>query len=225
MRYLIILAFILFFSCDAENTSRKKIASMERADQNQKYQVGMACMQYISGHGEDLAYAKTLVKKLIEIGFFAEAIYAVELLLEKFHADPELFYLRGVAYRNQHQYDLALTDLNYALKLQPKNNTFSAGLRNTKEELVTWNEIQSLNETLTTSPDSFDILFQRAEKFLAIRQYDAVLYDLGAISKMRTAADSIYFSQKVSDLYKDRQRPVEKLSEMLEYFRALKAGK
>ncbi|MEX2232926.1 MAG: tetratricopeptide repeat protein [Cyclobacteriaceae bacterium] len=225
MRHLPVLIVIFFFSCDAENTSRKKIASLQNADQNQKYQVGMACMQYISRYGEDLAYSKTLVKKLIEIGFFAEAIYAVELLLEKFPGDPELFYLRGTAYRNQHQYDFALKDLNHALKLQPANNTFSTGLRSAQEELVTWNEIQSLNETLTTSADSFDVLFQRAEKFLAIRQYDAVLFDLGAISKMRTTADSIYFNQKVSELYKDTQRPVEKLSEMLEYFRGLKGTK
>lgn len=224
MRHLLILIFALLLSCDAENTSRKEIASLYNADQSQKYQVGMACMQYISKHGEDLTYSKTVVKKLLEIGFFSEAIYAVELLLKKFPADPELFYLRGTAYRNQLQYSFALKDLHHALRLQPANNTFSSSLRSAQEELVTWNEIQSLNETLTTA-DSFDVLFQRAEKFLVIRQYDAVLYDLGSISKMRTPADSIYFNLKVSELYTDAQRPVEKLSEMLEYFRNLKGKK
>lgn len=226
MRHLIALFLVLLsFGCSPEEKSRKKLGSLQKADQDQKYEVGMACMQYISQYGNDLAYSRTLVDKLLEMGFFSEAIYAVELLEKKFPADPELVYLRGRAYRNQHQYDLALQDLHYALKLQPRDNSFSVEAQSTKEEQLRWNEIQSLNEMLAHSADSFDILFRRAEMFFVIREYDAVLYDLGSISKMRSSADSIYFSQKVSDLYKDNQRPVEKLSEMLAYFRALEGKK
>jgi hypothetical protein len=52
-----------------------------------------------------------------------------------------------------------------------------------------------------------------------MREYDAVLYDLGSLSKMRSPEDSLYYAEKITALYKSNRRPVEMLAEMLEYFR------
>ena len=222
MRILILMFLVFFFSgCDPENKNRKKIESLQKDEQVRKYEVGIACMEYISRYGDDLAYSKSLVSKLLDLGFSAEALNAVELLQEKFSDDPELFYLRGLAYRNQHWYGHALKNFEFALKSQPQNNNFITALRSTSEDQARWNEILTLNETLATASDSFEILLQRGEIFFAMRQYDAALYDLGAISRMGTVADSVYFTQMVSTIYKDSQAPVKRLSEMLVYFRAL----
>jgi tetratricopeptide (TPR) repeat protein len=213
---------LLSSGCNPEKQSRKKIESLERERPDAKYEIGLASMQYICKDGEDAAYSKSLVQKLLDMGFFAEAIYAAELLLEKYPADPELFFLRGRAYQNQHQYGHAFKDLDHARTLSPGNTSFSSALASAKQEEVIWRAIQSLNAELTSAPDSFNILFERAEKFYQIRQYDAVLYDLGAISKMRAPEDSIYFTREVAALHKENRRPVERLSEMLKYFRQLK---
>jgi tetratricopeptide (TPR) repeat protein len=214
---------LLFFSaCDPEKQSKKQIASLERAGPQAKYVIGLACMEYIRQHGLDSPYSKTLINKLLEHGFFAEAAYAAELLLVKFPMDAELFFLRGSAYRNQLQFGLALNDFQKALKLQPGTASFSAALSSTREEQAAWSEIESMNLSLSASPHSFDILLARADKFYSIRQYDAALYDLGSISKMGAPEDSVYFIRQVAALHKENRRPVETLSEMLEYFRRLR---
>jgi tetratricopeptide (TPR) repeat protein len=219
-RSLMLLFFITLFlsGCDAEKKSRKEIEVLQSG--GNKYEVGIACMRYISHQGEDLVYSRTLVKKLLDIRFYAEAINAVDLLLTRFPSDAELFFLRGVGYRSQHQYALAFQNLVHALELQPDNSAFKAELARTRELEKHWNEIQSLNESLEGQVDSFNILLKRAEKFFELQLYDAVVYDLGAISKMGAAADSLYFTQKVTAMYKESDgRPVEKLSEILDYFR------
>jgi tetratricopeptide (TPR) repeat protein len=213
MRSLIIFSLILFLcGCDPEKKSRAKIESLEQAGENQRYALGIACMQYISQNGKDLAYSKTLIKKLFRAGFFPEAIYAAELLLRKFPHDAELFYLRGIAYRRQHQYGLAMEDLQYAVQLSPANSEFSQETMSLKREHDLWKEIELLNESLPGTSDSFSILLNRAEKLFDIQQYDAVLYDLGALSKMRSPEDSIYYTERVTALYKDNRRPVDRLS-------------
>ena len=88
---------------------------------------------------------------------------------------------------------------------------------------IVWNEIDSLNQSLTNATDTTDILLDRAELFFSIRQYDAVLYDLGAVSKMGSANDSLYFTSTVSSLYQGGGRQsVEILTDMMEHFRTMK---
>ncbi len=91
------------------------------------------------------------------------------------------------------------------------------------EEKV-WNEIQAINQSLTNTTDSFSILLHRAETFFSINQYDAVLYDLGSLSKMGSTNDSLYFTQSVSSLYQGGGRKsVEILTDMLGYYRTAKS--
>ena len=224
IRFAVCLTFsaaVFFSGCNPEKKSRKRIESLQTSAQTQKYEIGIACMQYILKHGTDPDYAKSLVKTLLELEFYSEAIYGVESLLEKYPDDAELFYLRSMARRKQHQYDGSLDDIRRARELQPQNATLPREAEQTREEMHLWSEIQSLNHALTNSTDSFNVLLQRARHFFTLREYDAVLYDLGSVSKMRAPKDSIYYAQKVSSLYKDSGRPVETLSEMLEYFRGL----
>ncbi|MEX1239995.1 MAG: hypothetical protein WEB30_09760 [Cyclobacteriaceae bacterium] len=219
MRSLITLFLILFvFGCNPEKKSRSKIEALEHVGESQKYALGVACMEYISQHGNNLPWSKILVRKLIAAGFYPEAIYGVELLLKKFPGEPELLLLRSTAYRNLHQYGLAMEDLQHGLKLQPGNDNLSQEVTALNNEHELWKEIERLNQSLRGSPDSFPILLNRAEDFFKMRQYDAVLYDLGSLSKMRSPEDSIYYTEKVIALYKDNRRPVDMLAEMLEYF-------
>ncbi|HZI24983.1 MAG TPA: hypothetical protein VFD46_07900 [Chryseolinea sp.] len=215
MRKVLFLVVILYLcGCDPVQQSRRKLEALK---QSEKYETGIACMQYISKYGDDLAYSKTLINKLFSIGFFDQAIYAAEILLKKFPEDAELFYLRGVGYRKQHQYSLATLDLNKAVDLQPQNKTYLSELKSVKDERGVWDEIETLNKSLVNSTDSFSVLLNRAEKFFNIQQYDAALYDLGSISTMRTVQDSVYFTEKVADLYTS-EKSVEILSAMLKYF-------
>lgn len=221
MRYLITFVLLSLLSgCNPEKKSRSKIESLQKAGQNEKYAVGMACMEYISRYGDDLPYARSLVKKLLEIGFSAEALYAADLLLQKFPGDAELLYLRGLGYQGQHQYSRAMQDVEKALTLQPQNGNYSAAASKLQDELRLWNEIQALNRSLPTASDSFGILFTRAERYFAMQEYDAALFDLGTISKMRSPEDSVYFTQQVAALYQQSRGPVKILSEMVDYFRA-----
>ena len=159
---------------------------------------------------------------LIDMGFNAEAVLAVEYLLKEHPVEAELFHLRGIAHRRQHQYELAVRDGERACRLQPENTDFSVELRASQHEFQVWKEIDMLNNSLAQKSDSFEILLNRAEKFYAIQAYDAALYDLGAISKMRSSADSIYYTEKVASIYKKAGRPVETLQQMLEYFSGLR---
>ena len=69
-------------------------------------------------------------------------------------------------------------------------------------------------------------ILNRSEKFFAIRKYDAVLYDLGSLSKMGSRADSIYYSQSVSAIYQGGgEKAVGTLSDLIEYFRKAEPGK
>lgn len=220
MRPLIMLFLILFlFGCNPERKSRSRIEALEEVGESQKYALGVACMEYISQHGNDLPWSKALVRKLIAAGFYPEAIYAAELLLKKFPDEPELLLLRSTSYRHQHQYGLAREDLQRALGLQPGNRSLSQEATALNKEHELWKEIESLSESLPGSADSFSILLDRAERFFQMREYDAVLYDLGSLSKMRSPEDSLYYAEKITALYKSNRRPVEMLAEMLEYFR------
>lgn len=224
MKYLIIaLVALLLNGCNSEKKARRHLASLQNSAKADKYEIGIACMQYISQQGSDIEYSKTLVRKLLATGFFAEAVYAVEMLQQKFPQDPELFYLRGLGYRNQHQYALAMDNFDQALKIQPENTIFSDEVRSMTEEQTVWKEIQTLNESLSNTADSLDILLTRAERFFSIREYDAVLFDLGTVSKMGSAEDSLYFTGTVASLnQKGIRNSVEVLSDMLRYYGAKK---
>jgi tetratricopeptide (TPR) repeat protein len=217
-RVAALLIAILFAGCNPEKKAMSRIESLQQAPRDTRYEIGMTCMQYILKDGSDLAFSKVMAKKLLDVGFYPETASAVRSLMEKYPDDAELFYLRGVAYRRLHQYDLALENGIRASGLQPDNKTFSAELAATRAELKAWNEIQSLNEALPNSSDSFNLLLSRAVKFYSIQSYDAVIYDLGTLSKMGSKADSIYYNQQVKSIYKDAS-PIKVLEETLDHFR------
>lgn len=216
MPLLLIVVFLC--GCNPEKKSQKQIESLQA--RGNKYEAGIACMRYISRHGNDLGYSRTLVKKLLDMGFYAEGVHAADLLLKKFPADAELFLLQGLGYRGLHQYEMALQSMRHALELAPRNNRFIDEVAATRELQTHWKEVQSLNQSLTPGADSFNILLNRAEKFFRLQQYDAVVYDLGAISKMGSREDSLYFNERITAMYKDRDtQPLKTLGELLEYFR------
>lgn len=216
---------LLLLSCHAEKKKIQHLESLQHSDQAERYKLGLAYMQYILQHEDDIAYKKSLVRKLLENGFYEEALYAASTLLEKFPKDPELYYLRGLGYRNQHQYEMAMHDFNDALKMQPQNKLFSEEVRSTREEQNIWNEIKAISASLTHTTDSAEILLNRAQKLFSIRQYDAVLYDLGSVSKMGSAADSIFFTRNVSSLYQEGgKKSVEILANMLKYYQAARTS-
>lgn len=219
---LVIIMSVFVAGCNPERKSRKKIESLQASLQPQKYEIGIACMRYILKHGGDRSYAKSLVKTLLDLEFYSEAIYGAELLLERYAEDAELLHLRSVGYRRLHQYDLALDDIGRANELQPRNEALTRASAETLEEHRRWTEIEALNRALATPADSFPILIERAEHFFGLQEFEAVLFDLGAASKMRASKDSVYYTEKVSSLYNDSRRPVETLSEILEYFKDLK---
>jgi tetratricopeptide (TPR) repeat protein len=223
MRIVCLIILLSCFSgCSPEKKTRNNIEALQEQAGDTRYEIGVACMQYILRHGDNISYSKGLVKKLMDLGFFSEAAFAIGSLLDKYPGDPELYHMRSICYRGQHQYDFAIRDGMRATHAEPQNAVFVAGLRATEAEQKLWNEIELLNETLLHSADSFDILLQRAGKFFAIKEYDAVLYDLGSISKMRSPADSAYYANQVATLHKESKRPVEILSRMLAYFQVLK---
>ena len=222
MRLIVVLCIALALAgCNPEKKTRVRIESLQQAPRDTKYEVGMACMQYILEYGSDLPYSKTLLRKLLDYGFFSETVFAVHSLLEKYPDDAELFHLRGVAYRRLHQYELALNDGIRASRLQDNNKMFSTEVDATREELKVWEEIQILNEALEHGQDSFDILLIRAEKFYKMQVYDAVMYDLGTLSKMGSEADSIYYHKQVQSVYRDAS-PIKVLEQTLKYFRELR---
>jgi len=213
-------------SCNSETKTRKQIEQLQNSGKAEKYQLGIAYMHYISQPGYKINYSKDLVKKLLSLGFFAESINAVETLLEKSPNDPELFYLYSVGYRNLLQYDLAVENLDHALSFQPGNKLYSEPYKSLKEERKIWSEIQTLNQSLINTTDTFPILLDRAEHLFSIRQYDAVLYDLGSLSKMGSASDSTYFASSVSTLYQEGGRKsVEILTDMMSYYRKVRDRK
>ena len=225
MKYLIsILVVVLLQSCNTEMKTRKHIELLLNSQSTEKYVAGIACMEYISQPGSDIGYSKNLVKKLFALGFFTEAISAVDVLLTRYPQDPELYYMHGIAYHNLLQYGLAVENLERARKMQPENKMFSSQSLSVLKEEKVWNEIQALNHSLANTTDSFAILLCRADSFFSIRQYDAVLYDLGALSKMGSASDSLYYTNSVSSLYQGGGRKsVEILTDMMEHYRTVKA--
>lgn len=221
MKYLIaILLFLLFYSCNTEQKSRHRIELLQKSNSAEKYELGISCMRYISQQGSDFKYSKSLVKKLLAMGFFMESIYAVEMLQTNFPQDPELYYLKGLGYHNLLQYSLAVENFRRALKMQPENKVFLNATNSVSNEEIIWKEIQLLNDSRANNIDTFSLLLNRAEKLFSIRQYDAVLYDLGSISKMGSTKDSLYFTSSVSSLYEEGGRKsVEILTNMISYFR------
>ena len=225
MKYLItILVVMLLQSCNSEIKTRKHIELLLNSQSTEKYVAGIACMRYISQPGSDIEYSKNLVKKLFMLGFFAESIYAVDVLLKRFPQDPELYYLHGIGYHNLLQYGLAVENFDRARRMQPENKMFSSQSLSVLKEEQVWNEIQAMNQSLTNTTDSFAILLIRADSFFSISQYDAVLYDLGSLSKMASTSDSLYYTNSVSSLYQGGGRKsVEILTNMIEYYRTVKA--
>lgn len=227
MRFIYILLVVLvFYSCDSEKKIRKQIELMQNSPNTDKYEIGITCMRYIMLTANDFDYSKILITKLLTLDFSAESIYAVETLQEKSAEDADLYYLKGLGYRNLLQYELALDNFEHALKTEPGNKTFSDELRSLLEDKKVWDEIQKINQSITSEPDLFAMFLNRSEKFFAIRQYDAVLYDLGSLSKMGSEADSLYFSQSVSSIYQGGGvKAVEVLSDLIGYFRKVEVSK
>jgi len=221
MRILyIILTLVLFCSCNSGKKIRKQIDLMQTSPETDKYEMGIACMRYMILPSVDYEYSKFLVTKLLTLDFSAEAIYASEILIRKYPEKADLYYLNGIAYRNLLQYESAADNLSHALKIDPGNRAFSDELKSLLEEKKIWDEIIILNHSITSTTDSFNILLKRSEKFFNIRQYDAVLYDLGSLSKMGSQADSLFYSRSVSSIYQGGgKKAVDVLSDMIEYFR------
>jgi tetratricopeptide (TPR) repeat protein len=193
---------------------------MHNSPETDKYELGIACMRYMILPSVDYEYSKFLITKLLTLDFSAEAIYASEILIGKYPEKADLYYLKGIAYRNMLQYESAADNLNKALKIDPGNSSFSDELKSLLEEKKTWDEILLLNHSISSSSDSFSIFLKRSEKFFTIRQYDAVLYDIGSLSKMGSQADSLFYSRSVSSIYQGGgNKAVDVLSEMIEYFR------
>ena len=224
MKYLFtILVVLLLHSCTSEVKTRKHIDLLLKSGKTEKYVAGIACMRYISQPESDIGYSKDLIKQLLSLGFFAESINAVDVLLKRYPQDPELYYLRGLGYRSLLQYGLAVENLDRASRMQPENEMFSSQALSVLNEEKVWNEIQTMDQSLTNTSDSFSVLLNRAETFFSINQYDAVLYDLGSLSKMGSTNDSLYFTRSVSSLYQGGGRKsVEILTDMLGYYRESK---
>jgi tetratricopeptide (TPR) repeat protein len=223
MKYICtLLVVLLLHSCNAEMKTRKSIELVLKSGKTEKYVKGIACMRYISQPESDIGYSKNLIKQLLSLGFFAESINAVDWLLKRYPKDPELYYLRGLGYRNLLQYGLAVENIDRASSMQPENEMFSSQALSVLNEEKVWVEIQTMDQSLTNTRDSFSVLLNRAETFFRISQYDAVLYDLGTLSKMGSANDSLYFTESVSSLYQGGGRKsVEILTDMLGYYRTL----
>ena len=224
MKFLLtILIVLLLHSCTSEVKTRKHIDLLLKSGKTEKYVAGIACMRYISQPESDIGYSKDLIKQLLSLGFFAESINAVDVLLKRYPQDPELYYLRGLGYRSLLQYGLAVENLDRASRMQPENEMFSSQALSVLNEEKVWNEIQTMDQSLTNTSDSFSVLLNRAETFFSINQYDAVLYDLGSLSKMGSTNDSLYFTRSVSSLYQGGGRKsVEILTDMLGYYRESK---
>jgi len=225
MKYLNTIWIILILcACNSEKKLRQEIESININNRTEKYNLGIAGIRYISQYGNDREYSKELIRKLLAAGFSDECIFASGLLLKKFPRDAGLYFLRGSGYRNLHQYREALEDISKAIRIQPGYNQYVSALQSLMTEKKLWDEILLTNESLANSPDSFNLLLYRAEKLFTLREYDAVLYDLGSVSKLGTREDSIYFARQVSSLNREKGgKPVEMLSGMLKYYRSVKA--
>ena len=216
------LVVVLLYACNSEIKTRKHIGLLLKSGKTEKYVAGIACLKYIYQPESDVGYSKDLIKQLLSLGFFAESIQAADVLLKRYPQDPELYYLRGFGYRNLLQYGLAVEDLHKASRIQPENELFSSQALSVSNEKKVWDEIQSINQSLTNAADSFSVLLNRAETFFSLNQYDAVLYDLGSLSKMGSTNDSLFFTRNVSTLYQaGGRKSVEVLTDMLEYYKTV----
>src|SRR3972149_3964795 len=125
MRILYILLTVLFFySCNSEKKIRKQIDMMQTSPETDKYEMGIACMRYIISPAGEYEYSKILITKLLALDFSAEAIYATEILIGKYPEKADLYYFKGIGYRNLLQYESAVANFNHALKIDPGNRSF-----------------------------------------------------------------------------------------------------
>lgn len=216
---LILAGMIIMVSCDVEERHKDRMTSLERTTGDSKYQIGLLCMEYILKEGGDPAYATSLSRKLLDLGFYAEAVRAVETLIERYGERAEWLGLRSAAYSKQHRYEEALRDAMHARELEEHDEKYAQAVASLRTDIALWKEIDSLSQALMQTSDAFPLLVARADRLFSIDAYDAAVYDLGFAAQHGTSADSVYYHENIKALYGGGRRPVDVLAGMLAYFK------
>jgi len=172
---------LLASGCHNDEKSRLKLESMKNDPQATKYAIRLAEMSYLTGRKPDKTYAYTLIRNFIKDGYFTEARYAIDHLVDLYGPDADMYYLEAVCFRNQHEYKQALTFIGEALKLENSNGLFEMEKSNIVEEQRKWNEIDSLNTLVGKHESNYGLRLERSQKLLGMREFEAAIFDADTV--------------------------------------------
>jgi len=172
------IPLVALSACNGEEQFLERINQVgpdtERTD---LYKARLAASTYIMKDLGSVEISKELIGKLIEMQSFPEARYCIEHLLNKAGEDPDLYYLRAVCYRNEHQYALAEVAIQQAMRIDGSDKRFIAESENIRDEQMRFEVIRSMTQQLVESPADPGLLLERAEAFLGLRMFAEAEFD------------------------------------------------
>lgn len=160
-------------SCNTKHGDIRKNPEAPRAGETDSYTLVYNYAAYLSGTKSISAEeAIPFISDIISLGYYTEARYCIDNLKRNGIHSFDLLALRGLCLQHELQPELALRDLEAALRGDPGNEKIRILMNNLKREF------SGLEE-----PDPNASFFQKGVSFIEQQNYDSALYYMNKASK------------------------------------------
>ncbi len=195
-----ILGLLLVVSCRHDEKAKQHLREMKKDPAVSAYELRLAEMSYITGESPDKVFSVGIIKDFIQQQYFTEARYASDHLLGVYGPDPDLYYLKAVCYRNQHEYVLAEKMIRLAVDAKPGDELYMKEDQNVREENKRWQSLDSLNVFLRSDSHNSDLKMKRAGMLLEMREFEAAIYDADSVLRVDSANLNARFIRAIAYL-------------------------
>lgn len=199
----------VFFNLDKLDESYSHIfKAIELDKKNEEYREKSESLMDIKGMITD-------ARRSSESGFYEEAIENYNNINKKMPKFALPYYLKGMEYYHQSEFDLAVESIKIAIVNNPFDERYSAALNNIAIKLYNegkesagikdWDEaILKFSEAIQVKPDFVEARFKLAYSYYKLTDYDKVIetvdeitaYDPNAYQSLKLLGDTY---QKVND--------------------------
>ncbi len=182
----------------------EKVLEVKNDPASTDYMIRLAEMSYLTGEKPGPDFSVSLIRDIILERYFEEAGYAIDHLLDLYGPDATLYYLRSVCLRNEHEYSRAGQMIGKAIKLEGNNEIYKTEDQNVKDEARKWAAIDSLNRLIRDDRYDYGLKLERAKRLLAIREFDAAIYDADTVLRADSSRSEARFVKGISLLLSKR---------------------
>jgi tetratricopeptide (TPR) repeat protein len=174
----VILYFPLMTLLLACNPSEHQMDTIEKlaADGN-SYILALKIGEYVHEYPNEMTRLPGYAHLLMDAGYYSECIHLCNHILHEIPGDAYTMHTLAMAFYNTLEFEKSILLYRKLLQLTPEDKSVVADYQKTVWQFNLYKQVIKLDSVINISPGSYDVVLERANLFLNMREGKAAMAD------------------------------------------------